>query len=312
MHLGFLTSVTMRTLAQTAVGMLLLGALVTAPLVVVVRAVRVKRPRRRLRVAAWICGILLLLALTEAFIEPHMLTVTRVSLPVRGVPAGTRLRVVHLSDLHFIGYTDLHRRLVARVAAERPDLIVITGDLFTRGGPKGARSEAARLLNQLAGMAPTVLIAGNHDVYHPPMRGGRWTLLEDEHRDLTRAGVPLRLIGWSHVRYYRWPPRCAADPRRVNLVLLHSPDWSIISAAHGMDLALAGHTHGGQIRLPLWGAIHANSHYGKRFAYGLHNVDGMPLFVTRGIGQMPWPAPPVRFCCPPEVVVLELTPSPRH
>lgn len=317
-----ITSAGLLPLLQLVAGFLLLLLVAGLPLLSVVLAFRDRRrarllgcaPCRWLQITGSIALLGLLAALTDSlFIEPNRLTTTRLSLALPAMPAGKHLRLVQLSDLHLLRYTALHRRMVARVREEHPDVIVITGDLLVNPRWGGRRGDIMRLLDQLADIAPLVVIPGNHDeliaarspaIY--PLASPRWTWLDRRTGDLTLAGVPVRFFSWTNTEFLQWPKSYRRDPRRVNIMLEHSPDWFAESARLGMDLALAGHTHGGQVCLPWWGAIDPNSYYGKRWEYGLHRVNGMPAFTTRGIGGVPYYLTP-RFCCPPEVVVMDLS-----
>jgi predicted MPP superfamily phosphohydrolase len=299
---------------QFVTGSLLLILVAGLPLLSVVLAYRDRQdarrhgraPRRRLQIVGFIALIGLLAALIDTLvIEPKMLTTTRVSLTLPAMPAGKHLRLVQLSDLHLLRYNGLHRRIVERIRKEHPDVIVITGDLLTNPQYGGRRGDLLVLFGQLADIAPLVMIPGNHD-YSVPFYSSKWTYLECDFTDMTIAGVPVRFFGYRDIDVFRWPKTFHKDPQRVNIMLEHTPEWFGEVAKHGMDLALAGHTHGGQVRLPWWGAIHTNSRYGKRWEYGLYRVDGMPAFITRGIGGVPYYLTP-RFCCPPEVVVMDLS-----
>ncbi len=98
-----------------------------------------------------------------------------------------------------------------------------------------------------------------------------------------------------------------AGPRdTITLLLYHTPDLAPEAAAAGIDLQLSGHTHGGQVRLPLFGALYAASLYGKRYEVGRLSEGGLTLYVTRGVGLEGKGAPRVRFLCPPEIVLWEL------
>jgi predicted MPP superfamily phosphohydrolase len=94
-----------------------------------------------------------------------------------------------------------------------------------------------------------------------------------------------------------------------SLLLYHSPDLAEAAAEAGVDLYLAGHTHGGQVRLPFYGAIITMSAYGKRFEAGQYRVGATTLYVSRGIGMEGLRLPRVRFLCPPEIVVIDLEPQ---
>jgi predicted MPP superfamily phosphohydrolase len=89
-------------------------------------------------------------------------------------------------------------------------------------------------------------------------------------------------------------------------LLYHTPDLIETASELGVDLYLAGHTHGGQVRLPWLGAIFTASRYGKRYEMGSYRVGRTQLYVSRGIGMEGLGTPRVRFLCPPEIVELEL------
>jgi len=94
-----------------------------------------------------------------------------------------------------------------------------------------------------------------------------------------------------------------------SVLLYHKPDLAYAARDLKVDLYLAGHTHGGQVRVPIYGAIFPNSRYGKTFEMGLYHLDGMTLYVNRGLGFTGGPAPRIRFLAPPEIVVIDLLPA---
>jgi hypothetical protein len=98
----------------------------------------------------------------------------------------------------------------------------------------------------------------------------------------------------------------AGPPSRFTLLLYHSPDLAPEAAALGVDLMLSGHTHGGQVRLPWFGALYTSSLYGKRYEAGRYALGRGTLYVSRGIGMEGKGAPRVRFLCPPEIVLWEI------
>ena len=93
------------------------------------------------------------------------------------------------------------------------------------------------------------------------------------------------------------------------ILLYHSPDLAPQAAGLDIDLQLSGHTHGGQVRLPGLGAIVTGSLYGRRFQSGKYSLGNMTLYITRGIGLEGAGAPRVRFLCPPEITVWEISGS---
>jgi len=89
-------------------------------------------------------------------------------------------------------------------------------------------------------------------------------------------------------------------------LLYHTPDVIEEASASGVDLYFAGHTHGGQIRLPFYGAIVTFSKYGKKYEVGKYIVGATTLYVSRGLGMEGWQLPRIRFLSPPELVLVEL------
>jgi predicted MPP superfamily phosphohydrolase len=136
--------------------------------------------------------------------------------------------------------------------------------------------------------------------------------LRDERLTLTIRGQPIDLIGItnSHKPFIDGAKLAAlsnAPTEHFTILLYHTPDLAPISAQQGIDLQLSGHTHGGQVRLPFIGALFTGSLYGKRFEAGRIQVGEMTVYITRGIGLEGAAAPRVRFLCPPEVILWELT-----
>jgi hypothetical protein len=100
----------------------------------------------------------------------------------------------------------------------------------------------------------------------------------------------------------------AAPADAYTLLLYHTPDLIETASASSVDLYLAGHTHGGQIRLPFHGAVFTFSEYGKKYEMGEYIVGPTTLYVTRGLGMEGFNMPRARFLCPPEIVLVELGP----
>ena len=95
-------------------------------------------------------------------------------------------------------------------------------------------------------------------------------------------------------------------PDAVNILLQHSPDFLEEAAEAGYDIYLAGHTHGGQVRIPFYGAVITMSRFGKRYEAGLYSMRDTRMYVNRGLGLEGGWAPRIRLFCRPEVTVLNL------
>ena len=251
------------------------------------------------------------------WVEPFRLTVTSLEFTSPKLQSGEPLRVLHLSDIHFEGWTPRERRLLEVARALAPDLIFLTGDYLNLSSVDSgsARQGVRDLLAELAAVAPTYAIIGSPPVDRPDVvprifAGLPITWLVDEVAEAEVKGHRLRLIGI----------RCTADHRRdgerlrrlcsagwnpaLQVLLYHSPDLFPLAAELGIDLHLAGHTHGGQLRLPLFGALITSSAFWKRYEAGLYRKGESTLYVSRGIGVEGKGAPRARFLAPPEVVLV--------
>lgn len=257
-------------------------------------------------------------------VEPFHPRLERADLPVPYLPAALDgLRIAHLSDFHVRGTAFAAERLrpaVDLANRERPDLIALTGDYVNNfAGDPATRgpdmTNCARELGRLRGRLGVFAVFGNHDFQAPPrdnpdrapwLRAGITPLLDETHV-LPINGARLVLVGLrsSLVRPVVPEQFFVTVPRgddTCRLLLWHEPDRADESARAGASLQLSGHTHGGQVVLPGWGPL-ALPPQGKKYPAGLFRVEGMPLYVTRGVGMLP---PRVRFCCPPEVSLLTL------
>ena len=254
------------------------------------------------------------------FVEPYWPEVTRVRVESAKLKGAQRpVRVVHISDLHCDPEPRLEERLPDIIAAERPDLIVYTGDsLNSHEGLPVLR----KLLPRLAAVAPTFAVRGNWDTAYwgrAELFGGTGVFeLRKEAARVDVAGTTLWVTGAAFASLPEPPSGTRGGIETAvkdipvgafTVFLYHTPDAILEAAETGrVDLYCAGHTHGGQVALPLYGALVTLSKFGKKCESGLHRVDATWLYVTRGIGMEGGPAPRVRFFARPEVTVIELAP----
>ena len=233
---------------------------------------------------------------------------------LEGLPVGTRpLRIVLLSDFHVARYGDTPERLretVARVNALRPDIVLLAGDFladhFLGGYPMRPAVEPLTKLRAPLGL---FAVFGNHD-YANPDRLGLWLKLAGVrviNNEAERAG-PLTIVGigddfTKHADALR---ALAAAKRQsgIPIVLTHSPD-AIPELPRKIQLALSGHTHCGQIVLPLVGPLDTRSRYGRRYACGVVREGQRTIVVTAGLGVSRLP---LRFGVPPDFWVITVVP----
>jgi hypothetical protein len=249
------------------------------------------------------------------FVEPNWPEVVHVRVESAKVRPGARpVRIVHLSDLHCEGAPRLEERLPALVAAEKPDAIVFTGDSFNSpaGLPVFRKAMAA-----LAGIAPTFVVKGNWDTRHFQSldRFGGTGVEEVDGRagHLVAGTTRVAFAGVHYDHEDAVGDAVRGVPSSELLVFLyHKPDLAYVLEKRGVDLALVGHTHGGQVRLPFYGALVTLARFGKRFEAGLYEVGGLRLYVNRGLGCEGYGIPPIRFLCRPEITVIDVgPPAPR-
>lgn len=269
-----------------------------------------------LEAAAQITGTLLVLY--GFWIEPHRLTLTRQTLATSKLPSGTRLRLLHLGDLHMERITQRDRHLNRMVTDLKPDVIVFSGDFLNLSylrDPK-AWEDARAIVGEWAAPLGVYAVTGSpavdlQDVIPTLLRGLPLRWLDDERITLTVGAGQVDILGitCTHKPFLDAPRlEQLVDGRNENfsVLLYHSPDLAPEASAAGIDLQLSGHTHGGQVRLPFFGAFFAASMYGKRFEAGRYSLNQMTLYVTRGIGLEGQGAPRVRFLCPPEIILWDI------
>jgi predicted MPP superfamily phosphohydrolase len=282
-------------------------------------------PLAALLVLTLVQVLLSLLAAYATLIEPFRLQVSQVEVcsPKLSNP-GSPLRLVQLSDLHVERLTARERALPALVNGLKPDLIVLTGDYLstTYHADPHALADLRALLGQLHAPGGVYAIWGTAEVDIPAMlrpilTDSGITILEDRAIELVLHAHTLWLMGLSCSPK---PPAAGleADAAQLRtlvrgapsgaftLLLYHRPDLMPQAAAAGVDLYLAGHTHGGQLRLPGFGAVVTASRYWKRYEAGAYQQGETLLYVSRGLGMEGFGAPRARFLSRPEVVLLTL------
>ncbi len=258
-------------------------------------------------------------------VEPKWLEPTVHAVPVVGT-LDSPIRVLQLSDLHVSSFVpfSLIDRSVHMGLAHKPDIAVITGDFITNHQAFDMR-EYTRILKKLTARVPTYATLGNHD-------GGPWAaakiggfpdtklvrqllansgiaLLHNRSELLRLNGQQLRLTGVGDLWNEEVDGAAAfADVRpgtgTVSVLLAHNPDTKDLVPNYPWDVMLSGHTHGGQVLVPIVGTRFV-AVKDKRFVSGLHRWNNRFIYTTRGVGNLAG----VRLNCRPEVSVLDLTPS---
>jgi uncharacterized protein len=270
------------------------------------------------------------------FIEPSRLVVTEQEIRIRGWdPAFDGLRIAMISDVHGGSNgasAENIRRVVETSNAQNPDVVVLLGDYASQERTnqpiqeRPLRMPIREVADNLAGLkAPHGVFAvlGNHDGWYgdvevaSELRRMGYRVLQNEIVTIRQNGSVLRLFGMrDHLKLDSWQSFdnmvrsvIAANPKEGQLVVLeHSPDilyilnyWKTLNP--DLKLMLAGHTHGGQVWLPILGTPFVPSSVGQKYAKGHINEEGIDMFVTSGIGTS---ILPFRFMVPPEVAVVTI------
>jgi len=254
-------------------------------------------------------------------IEPAWVEVTKLNLKLPHLPKSFgSFKLVQISDLHVGGWLTKARLLDALkvVEAQTPDLILITGDFVlmddqvSKSYIEGELDMLARVLPTLTRRFPTIGVMGNHDV-----RWGTQAVLQitrqagvvdliNEIYTLQRGNKSLYIAGVDDVQEGRPLLDDVVAQLPIDgcaIMLAHEPDYADASLATGrFDLQLSGHSHGGQVVLPLIGPP-ILPRLGRKYPSGLYQVGGMYLYTNRGLGMIP---PNIRLNCRPEITVFTL------
>jgi predicted MPP superfamily phosphohydrolase len=255
------------------------------------------------------------------FFEPEWLRIRQHEVAVTKRSRGSSVKLLHLSDFHASPVVSLSfiEKAIRHGLEQKPDLICLTGDFITLGYEKV--NGYAKILSSLSKHAPVFACLGNHD-------GGLWASGRGGHRNtefvrdlLKQAGIsllhnsaqPIQLRDWRitlaglgdswaeemmpEIAFTSLP----AEPSDAVLALSHNPDTKQMLKAYEWDLLLCGHTHGGQLRLPLIGAPFAPVR-DKKYVEGLHRWNERWIHITRGVGSLFG----LRVNCRPEISLLTL------
>jgi predicted MPP superfamily phosphohydrolase len=258
-------------------------------------------------------------------LEPQHPQLERVEVTLRRLPQQLDgLTVAQMSDFHYhphftAGVIETAVKIVTRLNA---DLVVLTGDYITvpqfekgaarRAGALQGAEPIARLLAPLRARHGVFAVLGNHDQHadaefvtgHLRKRGIE--VLRNQALPVERSGARIWLTGLDDLVEGGRPDLgrllCQIPPGEPTVLLVHEPDFADEAAKYAIDLQLAGHSHGGQIRLPMLGAVYLPK-MARKYPWGLRQIGALTLYTNRGIGTI---GIPVRLNCAPEITLLTL------
>ncbi|HEX2086466.1 MAG TPA: metallophosphoesterase [Solirubrobacteraceae bacterium] len=299
-----------------------LDLVVVAPVAGVLVVVLLRGPVRALGVLA------LLLAPLGAYaslVEPERLAIERATVDLPPERAGRApVRIGVLADLQFERVGDHERAAVAALMRERPDVIVLPGDVHQGSAGSFARELPAirALLRRLRAPGGVFAVQGDSESVAKLRRAAAGTGVRVLVNETADVRVGDRRVAVAGLELEHWSPfardllrRFAAQPGRgdVRVVVAHRPEPVLaLPPRTRVDLVVAGHTHGGQVQLPLLGPPFTASNLPRAVAAGgLHELDGRRIYVSRGVGVERSQAPKLRLGAVPEVSVLTLRTAPR-
>ena len=230
--------------------------------------------------------------------------------------------IVQLSDLHNARFGKEQNKLLSRIRAASPDVIVVTGDLIDKR--RAGMKNALRCMERAVRIAPVWYVTGNHEAKskeYPALRTALEALgvgiLCDRCTTLRRGDAHITLAGLSDVRFFTndktmFPENVYSrlkallpEDAAFTVLLAHRPELFSVYRAAGADLTLCGHAHGGQFRLPLVGGVVAPEQgLFPKYTKGIYEEAGKVMIVSRGLGNS---SVPIRLNNPPEVVRIVLT-----
>ena len=262
----------------------------------------------------WLGAAAGLLSGWAVFENTALLCVSRYAAAMPGLP-----RIVQISDLHGRHFGKGQRRLIRKIAALKPEYIMITGDLVSRTCKSYAETED--LLRRLGALAPVIVAEGNHEADLPPVRyaefraavrksGARY--LKNEiieiggihvaglalSSEYFRGGGTFGFSGAKDCTRKTMRLLLGACPERT-LLLAHNPLCFPVYAEWGADYTFSGHVHGGIVRLFGVAMLSPERKFFPKYAKGVYDFGGRKLLVSAGLGKM-------RLFCPPEIVVYEI------
>jgi len=227
-------------------------------------------------------------------------------------------KIVQISDLHNENFGNKQSSLIEKVRMEKPDLIIITGDLIDSSHPD--LDSVMNLILGIKDLAPIYFVSGNHETWLDP------ALYESLKLNLSSAGViilensvidfknsaneSIKILGLnesSSPSYALDLMSSQVDDSDFTLLLAHHPEDFELYVSYGIDLVFSGHAHGGQMRLPLIGGLIApDQGFFPKYTSGLWTLDKTTLIISRGLGNS---IIPIRFFNGPELITLTLNKS---
>lgn len=251
-------------------------------------------------------------------IEPAHIKITRMDYDFPEFVSD--LIFIHLSDIHLEKVGLRENKLLSIVEDRKPAFILYTGDFLNLSNIQNQESieQVIEFFNQLNKISPIYYVSGSPAVDVPdsleiiekhlqPIRLNNSNFsFKHDHSEINLIGITCTHHPHQDIQYMS----SLIHKSSLNILLYHSPDLAYeLTQEHKVAIMLSGHTHGGQVRLPLLGAIMTGSLYGRKLQEGLYQIYDTLLYISRGIGLEGLGAPRVRFLCSPEIIEWKINSS---
>ena len=256
-----------------------------------------------------IAGIGILCVLYGYLIEPYWLEITHIQIQSDKLEKES-FRVVQFSDMHCDPEMRLEEKLIKTINSLEPDILVFTGDAANshRGIPNFRKT-----LSRMQAPFGQFAVNGNWDAFivqEPDLfLNTGFEELQQDVKLLKKNEDSVQLCGLSYENDSNIQELISeVDKDIFTIFLYHSPNLVEAFSPSDVDLYLCGHTHGGQIALPFYGALTTLSKHGKKYETGLYHRESCNIYVNRGIGMEGGKSPKVRFLARPEITVFDIVP----
>ncbi|MFH1421594.1 MAG: metallophosphoesterase [Planctomycetota bacterium] len=270
--------------------------------------------RKWSRIVGIVCGIIAVISLIDSFlIEPDW--VIKEQLSVVSHKVKKPIKIAQISDIHMDNYCRRHDKAIEIINQNEPDIIVLTGD-YLNGIDSQYSTNLRKFISQLKAPLGVYAVGGNFDFNKAAFKifeENGIHYLNNEAAVFEESGLVLCGLDcvWelseNEQRFINEMFKNNSD--KFLILLVHYPNHIEEPEVQNMDLYLCGHTHGGQVRLPIWGAIITLSALGKKYECGKYLCNNMHIYVNRGLGMEGGTVPRVRFLCRPEVTIIDIVPK---
>lgn len=244
-------------------------------------------------------------------IEPSLVKISTIN--QRFIDSNQIVHFIHLSDIHLEKLSLRELKILNIIKRSKPDFVLFTGDFLNLSNNNDPISiqEIISFINQINSISPVFYVTGSpavdlEDTIHIIRNNLKAIHLNNENHLIEVGKVKINLIGitCSHQPHFdiEFLPKLL-DTEEHNILLYHSPDIIFeMKPDYKLELVLSGHTHGGQLRFPILGALFTGSLYGRKLQSGMYRIYDTLMYISRGIGLEGLGAPRVRFLCSPEII----------